>query len=66
MKIKSIPDDPKITLSTLNELIKMYEEIEAKINDQSIPSFAYDLGRRGVFELFFNLMGVQFETGDQA
>lgn len=66
MKIKSIPDDPKITLSTLNELIKMYEELEAKINDQSIPSFAYDLGRMGAFELFFNLMGVQFETGDQA
>ena len=66
MKIKSIPDNPAITLSTLNELVKEYEKIESNIDDKILTSFAYDLGRMAIFELFLGLRGVQFETGDQA
>lgn len=66
MKIKSIPDNPAITLSTLNELVKEYEKIESNIDDKMLTSFAYDLGRMAIFELFLQLLGVQFETGDQA
>lgn len=67
MKIKSIPDNPTITLAALNEAVKMYEDIEAKAYENETPAgFAYDLGRISTFELFFKLMGVQFETGDQA
>ena len=66
MKIKSIPDNPAITLSTLNELVKEYEKIESNIDDKMPASFAYDLGRMATFELFLQLLGVQFETGDQA
>ena len=67
MKIKSIPEDPTITLSALKMSVNIYEEIEAKVDEHKTPiDFAYDLGRMAVFELFFKLMGVQFETGDQA
>ena len=67
MKIKSIPENPTITLSALNETVKMYEEIEANIDNDTRPSsLAYDLGRMSTFELFLKLMGVQFETGDLA
>lgn len=67
MKIKSIPNNPTITLSALNELVKMYEEIEANNTEHiSIPDFVYDTGRMSAFELFLQLLGVQFETGDQA
>lgn len=68
MKIKSIPDDPKITLSSLNELVKMYEDIKSKINDmnKTVTEFTYDYGRMSAFELVFKLLGVEFETGDQA
>lgn len=67
MKIKSIPDDPRITLSTVKELVEMYEDIEDKIDETGGPtSFAYDLGRLGAFELFFRLLGIRFETGDEA
>ena len=68
MKIKSIPENPTITLSALNEAVKMYEQIEAEINDKNkMPtSLAYDCGRMTTFELFLELLGVQFETGDQA
>ena len=67
MKIKSIPENPTITLAALNELVKMYEEIEADITEKiSIPDFVYDTGRMSAFELFLGLLGVQFETGDKA
>ena len=67
MKIKSIPENPTITLSALNISVKIYEEIEAKVDENKTPTdIAYNLGRMAVFELFFKLMGVQFETGDQA
>ena len=67
MKIKSIPTNPTITLSTLNELIKMYEDLDSRAEDNEIPTgFAYDLGRLSTFELFLKLLGVQFEAGDQA
>ena len=68
MKIKSIPENPTITLAALNEAVKIYEQIEADIikNNKTPPDFIYDLGRMSAFELFFKLLGVQFETGDQA
>ena len=66
MKIKSIPENPGITLSALNEVVKEYEKIESNIDDKMPISFAYDLGRLAAFELLFKLLGVQFETGDQA
>ena len=68
MKIKSIPENPTITLSALNETVKMYEKIEAELDDKNkLPSsLAYDLGRMTTFELFLQLLGVQFEIGDQA
>ena len=67
MKIKSIPENPTITLASLDELVKIYEEIEANITKSAtIPEFVYDTGRMSTFELFFKLLGVQFETGDQA
>ena len=67
MKIKSIPDKmPYVNLLTLRDLIRSYEEIENKIDDKSPCTFAYDLGRLAVFELFFRLLGVQFDAGDEA
>lgn len=67
MKIKSIPSNPTITLTALNELVKIYEEIEANITKcEALPEFIYDTGRMSTYELFFKLLGVQFETGDQA
>ena len=68
MKIKSIPENPCITLSALNGTVKMYEEIESNMKGESHTpmDFAYDLGRLSTFELFLQLLGVQFETGDEA
>lgn len=67
MKIKSIPENPGITLSALNETVKIYEEIAANIDDKMPVSLAYDLGRMSTFELFLELLGVQFyDNGDQA
>ena len=68
MKIKSIPENPTITLSALNETVKMYEDIEKNtFGTNSTPAkFTYDIGRLSVFELFLGLLGVQFETGDEA
>ena len=51
---------------TFIELVKEYEKIESNIDDKMPTSFAYDLGRMATFELFLQLLGVQFETGDQA
>ena len=67
MKIKSIPDNPTITLAALNAAVKMYEKIEASLEEnKNISSFSFDCGRMSTFELFLGLLGVQFETGDQA
>lgn len=67
MKIKSIPDNPCITLSTLKEIINSYEQIITHMNDNKFPvEFAYDSGRLSTYELFFGVLGVSFETGDQA
>ena len=67
MKIKSIPENPTITLAALNEAVKMYEKIESSLpENKAITAFSFDCGRMSVFELFFGLLGVQFETGDQA
>ena len=66
MKIKSIPENPTITLAALNEAVKMYEKIESSLPENKvITTFSFDCGRMSVFELFLGLLGVQFETGDQ-
>lgn len=67
MKIKSIPEDPRITLSTLKDIIKITEKIESDLNDTSIPtSYAYDAGRLNVLKMFLGILGVEFEPGDNA
>lgn len=67
MKIKSIPDNPHITLSTLKKLIDSYETIITHMDDNKYPTeLAYDCGRLSTYELFFGVLGVSFETGDQA
>ena len=67
MKIKSIPDNPTITLSTLKRLIDMYEDIITRMSENKYPTeFAYDAGRLSTFEMFFEMLGVRFETSDRA
>lgn len=67
MKIKSIPENPTITLAALNEAVKMYEKIERDLPENKvITELAYDCGRLSTYELFFGVLGVSFETGDQA
>ena len=67
MKIMAIPDNPTITLSALNEIVKMYEKIEAGLDENKyVSAFSFDCGRMAAFELFLGLLGVQFETSDQA
>lgn len=67
MKIKSIPENPTITLSTLKKLIDSYETIITHMDDNKYPTeLAYDCGRLSTYELFFGVLGVSFETGDQA
>ena len=67
MKIKSIPENPTITLDMLKKFIVAYEYYEDKALKPSAPmEFVKNASAAAAFRSILMSFGVEFEDGDQA
>ena len=66
-KIKSIPENPTITLDMLKEFIGAYEYFLDKTEESTTPmEFIKNTSAAAAYASVLTSLGVTFETGDQA